>query len=326
MPSIPFVCYETPYCVWDDDPKQRNIEYIQGIDPEFFKTSVLAFGQLLDDDVKARHAATGLRLLYTHSLETLLALICAMVQAPHSVFAWLIKYRERHLKGLIDDISKRKRVKHLLNIDHLTWESLSNLVHQFVVLEDKEKEQKIKTGFGRFWGFSASQYLNDISHQEYNSIKHALRVQSSGHVLSIGLEYEYGVAPPQDEMHPVMASKYGSVFLTPASLGEDKISFGVKSNSTGWHPQSLIYGIQLVSNSICNIKSFLLASHGTDPSTLQWYWPQDLSLLDFDWLKQAPGSGSTSFGPYINEDELFFPTKDEILKHYDRDDSTRENS
>ena len=98
--------------------------------------------------------------------------------------------------------------------------------------------------------------------------------------------------------------------------------FGVKNNSTGWHPQSLIYGIQLVSNSISNIKSFLLASHGTDPSTLQWYWPQDLSLLDFGWFTQAPGSGSTSFGPYINEDELFFPTKDEILKHYDRDDST----
>ena len=96
MQSVSVVIDETPYCVWDWDIDRLEREFLNGIAPGYFAYMAQAHDPHLDGE-EAQRAARALRMTYSHAQETLMSLLCALVQAPDCVVGWMHKYRNEEL-------------------------------------------------------------------------------------------------------------------------------------------------------------------------------------------------------------------------------------
>lgn len=317
MQYLRFVVGDTPYCIWDWDLREQNLSFLDSIDPDFFfHMAEVNVASLNEENENSRHAALALRLFYSHGLETLLSLLGAAVQAPECVVGWLSLYRERHLKMVIDSLFHHQPLLSRLSLDPPGWESLSNVVHRFIVLEDKEKESKIKQGFASFWKRLAANYSRKETHHEYNSIKHGLRARSGGYTLRMRREKELGVPDPDAPIRTVASSKYGSSYYEVLEIGLGKNHRGIRHHSTNWDPQTLVRSIEVVVFSLKNLIGFLRAVNGVDPRDIQFSWPKDLEVFN-DALRGVPGRESFSTGPHIDRDSLTPFSKEEILRSYE---------
>ena len=101
--NVRFVVDETPYCLWDADIRQRNLDFLDSIDPGYSNIADL-HGQSLDGQEK-QYAAAALRVAYSQGLETLFALLCAAIQAPDCVEGWLTKYQNSELESVVKKIN-----------------------------------------------------------------------------------------------------------------------------------------------------------------------------------------------------------------------------
>jgi hypothetical protein len=198
---VRFVVDERPYACWEWNLRERNLEFLRGIDPSYYTYVAEANSEHLEDEEHGRQAALAIRVAYSQALETLFALLGAMVQAPECVFGWLLAYRNVELESFIRKLSQRQAVRNRLNIEP-TWESLSAAVHQFCNY-DADKKDWIAKGYARAWARFAGEFLNERASAEYNSIKHGLRARLGGFQLSFGIEKVYRQAVPPEEMKPL---------------------------------------------------------------------------------------------------------------------------
>jgi hypothetical protein len=79
MERYPFVVNETPYCIWDMNINQTDLDFLNMIDPHYFQHVAMVNGELLEGE-SSHYAAITLRTAYSHALETFFALLCATIQ------------------------------------------------------------------------------------------------------------------------------------------------------------------------------------------------------------------------------------------------------
>jgi hypothetical protein len=120
MTGIPFVVDETPYICWDPDLQRKNLEFLRGIDSKYFQYVVESNIEHLEGDDKHR-AALAIRLAYSQALETLFALLGALVQAPTCPLGWM-------LASVVTKISKGEAILSR-HAPAITWQTLSCNVH-----------------------------------------------------------------------------------------------------------------------------------------------------------------------------------------------------
>lgn len=89
MNGVPFVVNETPFVCWDWDLQEKNPDFLRGIDARFYQYVVGSNIEHLNGEHKHR-AALSIRLAYSQALETLFALLGALVQAPACPLGWLL--------------------------------------------------------------------------------------------------------------------------------------------------------------------------------------------------------------------------------------------
>lgn len=102
MESTLFAVDEEPYCLWEYDTGERNLACLKGIDSQYFsfiaasnyalfvdeQSKNLIDGELSGDNLQ--RAALAMRTAYHHGLETFFTLVCAGIQAPLCVHAWIL--------------------------------------------------------------------------------------------------------------------------------------------------------------------------------------------------------------------------------------------
>lgn len=94
MEYVKFVVDETPYCFWDSDISDKNINYLNWIDCDYYKYVAKIHSESLESEDKHR-AAIALRAAYIQGLEVLFALLCTAVQSPNCVFGWMLSYKKQ---------------------------------------------------------------------------------------------------------------------------------------------------------------------------------------------------------------------------------------
>src|SRR5947208_4728517 len=94
-----FLVDERPFCVWEWDLKERNLDFISALKPDYFRFMAETFAKHWQDG-PGHEAALSVRTLYGHALEAFIALIGAAVQAPDCVPGWLLKYRQEDLQNV----------------------------------------------------------------------------------------------------------------------------------------------------------------------------------------------------------------------------------
>ena len=311
----PFMVNLEPYCMWDWEPVQSNLDFLNSIDPRYFEHIAKIHGQLLDGEDQ-HYAATALRTAYSQGLETLFALLCATAQAPNCIVGWMHQYENRDVYAVARNIHKREPVPSCLSVQPVTWPSLSAEIHRHV---SEEHRPVLQQAFTELWQRFAEEFLDEDFSDEYNSIKHGLRVLMGGTTIALGLETTFGVPAPPENMRRVGGSKFGTRFLIKEKSGDHKRNFRLKQHSQNWNPNKYVQALVLISASIGNILTALKACFGADTSKLQFTLPPE-TLFDAPWEADR-GIGMTfhGFDSVITEQHIKVFSKQEIQAAYEQE-------
>lgn len=317
-----FVVGERPLCVWGTDTQSLALEFLDNLDATYFEYIANTHSQNIIEDKprekESQFAALAIRMAYSQALETLFALLCAAIQAPFCIHAWVDNYQSRELYTLVRKIHNREPVETLLSVKRVTWQTIAEAIFESLVLEDKEKEIAIKQDFGNLWSRLASQFLEEDFSDEYNSIKHGLRVRPGGFSIAIGAEEKPGVAAPKEKMHLLGRSEFGSQFLNTKKISENAQHIQMKRHHRNWSPEDLCWGLHLVSLSIANIKSALRIINGIPATDVKFEWATDRTSFQEPW-KRAQQIGVTSMSGFqldIKPDFITTFSKEEIMARY----------
>lgn len=310
-----FVVDDTPYACWEWNLRERNLEFLRGVDPSYYTYVADANAAHLDDTDDRQKAALAIRIAYSHALETLFALIGALVQAPGCVFGWLLVYQNRELKSLVRKLADRHRVRTVLQFEP-TWVNISRAVHAHAGYAS-EKQEWITAAFAGVWGRFASEFLNQKMSDEYNSAKHGHRTRLGGFTLTMGIEDIPGQLAKPEVMQTIGGSLFGTSFYTVEKLGEGKTNFRARRLSRNWSPNNLFNGIHILSMSIGNVVSALRIMNGEAPDKCVFQNPDRPEAFDAPW-KVSCGVNDINMDLILTEDQVEACSKQEILDCYDR--------
>jgi hypothetical protein len=341
-----YVVGERPFCFWASDVSQQTLRFLESLDPSYFESianvfipninesqtneglslfrrlqrrlKLLQFNKINQNECDSQHAALALRLTYSQSLETLFALIGATVQAPRCAHAWMAKYKPSELRKILQDIQNHRSFPWQLKETTPSWNAVSDCIFNSLVLDDEEKEANIKKAYSQFWAHLASDFVKQDFTDEYNSIKHGLRVKLGGFSFAIGKEDEPGVPAPKDKMQLLGRSDYGSSFSIFEKIGENNLHHQSKNLSRNWSPIDIAWALHLVSMSISNVISALKILNGIPADQVKFMWPDNLNILSEPW-KRTKKLGITTMGMIghpIHPVRIKPFTKEEILTNY----------
>jgi hypothetical protein len=301
---IPFVVDTKPYCLWDREIWKRNIDFLDMIDPDYFNYLAEVNFNLINnaetDNKKKQHAAILLRNSYSQALEALFALIGATIQAPDCILGWLLKYENKDLKSVIEKINKCETLHTNIQNSPISWTIVADFVFSpYSSSVDELTNANIKK-FAELWSYFAKDFLNQNFTDEYNSIKHGLRVYMGGFSVAID-----NIKSGYD---------FGSSYYQQEKI--DKYNFVIHEHSRNWHPQSYFYALQLISASMKNIITFLKAYNGGDTTNLQYALLENLEIFDTPWETPVTLVEMKELST-IPVDKIPLLTKDQIMVRYD---------
>jgi pyruvoyl-dependent arginine decarboxylase (PvlArgDC) len=309
-----FVTDETPHAMWDLDIRERNLEFLSSIDPEYFNHIAKTHAPLLNG-ADRQYAAMALRIAYSQGLETMFALLGALIQADGCVVGWMLKYRNYDLENLIFKIQNEKPIYSQIKTK-ITWSNLSEIVIPDFQ-DDTEHIKAVREGFARAWRRFAEDFLHVKWKTEYNSIKHGSRARIGGFTIKIGLQDDIGIPSKPEQMVQLGGSEFGSKFFSPVTVG-DKNNFQLKSNSINWNPENFVHGLMLISAGIQNIISTLKAMNGISNTEVEWSVPTSNSegIFDAPW-KDRPGVILFDYGIDLSLDAAALRSSKDILAIYE---------
>jgi hypothetical protein len=313
-----FAVDHAPYCIWDEDLRARNLEFLKWIDPEYFTYLATAHTPQLNERLKKR-ASIALRAGYHHGIETIFSLLCATLQAPDCLMGWIHKCKTEQLRKVVNKITKKEPVLNKLGIEVPSWNELSARINRFSSMS-REEAEAYQGAFARFWSKLASELLNEANNSEYNSIKHGFRALSGGFDLAVG-EHDSKEKIPE-KFHPLGGSIYGSSFFSLGSIKNSPLKkdphMKISRVMVNWDPINMAYALNLISMSMKNIVSYLKILNGADPREVPFSRPENLNDFEKPWENKI-GVVSGKFDLNVYEEQIDrFSAKEmiEFLENY----------
>jgi len=280
-PNVIFFVGDEPYCLWDLDVRSKLGSFLKGFDPEFFEYQIKVH---LDADDE-RHAAMAIRVAYHHALETLFSLLGALYQAPSVPQAWIAKCSNAQLRQIVRRIQDSEdSLRGAYQETRASWHALARIVFNWYE-SGSSKQRETTDAFAAFWTGLANEFLAQNRIDEYNGIKHGMRVRPGPFSIAVGIEHEYGVPLPAEEMKSLGGAEYGSSFDRIVRASDQKGERGllVQSVSMNWTIEQVAPLLQLTTMSISNVLSALAALNGVEPGSVKYVRPQDLGALQEVW-------------------------------------------
>lgn len=310
MHSSIFAVNDEPFCLWEAEPEGRVRRFLDGIDVDFFDYSLQTHLRTEDE----KRALVAIRLSLHHATETMFSFLGAYMQAPDCPYAWIAKCSNGQLRKFTERVSRcDSTLITKLNLADISWASVSKAVFATYQPGTERQANTVKC-FADLWIALTGELNNNTCVDEYNALKHGFRVRPGGFALAAGVEHEYGVAPPEDEMKAIGASQFGSTFLKIETIGAGKGSCHIRSRQTSvnWSLQRTILLHQLVHMSINNAVSALKVINNYKPGECRFLRPQDDEDFQEPW-RHSPGITSMNFDHALDESRLPQITKADLL-------------
>lgn len=309
-----FCVNQEPYCLWETDLAERNIEFLDGLDPEYFNylREILSCDE---DKDKSKINSVAQRILYHHSLETFFTLLGALTQAPNCAYAWISKCGNTELRKFVEDVSiNPAKVFNKFQLKKVDWDALSEIV--FDRFKSGSNEQKsIRNCFSTLWSRLASDFLSQYAIDEYNSMKHGFRITPGGFRLMIGETAE--------KMSALCHSEYGASFLRIEKLSkcnkQNISSFRVSNN---WSIEKTILLTQLIYMSINNVITGLKNVNKHNVTKNAFVTPTELDSFEKPW--RIAGSSSIAMDRTIRSEDIQNFTREDLLKFISDQENEKE--
>jgi hypothetical protein len=128
---IGFMIDERPHVFVEDADANRR--FLEAVDGGYCTYLAGVHAQRLEapgaDD--RQYAATALRVAYSQGLETMFALVAAIVQCPKYPLAWLARYTNNDLRSVVGKIDRGTAFPSALKAKP-SWHSIAAAVYEFV--------------------------------------------------------------------------------------------------------------------------------------------------------------------------------------------------
>lgn len=312
-----FLVDDIPYCVWEWNLWDRNREFLDQIDHDYFRYIAETHCPELESE-NAQRAAIILRTSYHHALETFFTLLFAAFQAPDCAVGYVHRIKPGQIRKMIQAVNTG--TGNLFNkqgIEHLSWGVISDTVNLFSY-EDKMRTKETKELYSKLWTRLGHAYLDDASTKEYNSIKHGFRVKAGGFTLLVGTEPKYGISPPPEEMKPVGGSKFGTSFFCAEYIDGVKekkyeANFRVRRYSINWNPKNVAHALIMLSMSINNVISYMKIINGVDAKTVLFTRPQESEYFE-EPCKHSVGILNINIDSSVSNKNITSLSREEIRK------------
>lgn len=302
-----FVVNESARCMWSDSLRERNREFLEGLDPGYFKYVAALYEREIQGEHKSA-SSLALRLAYGQALETLFALLGAAIQAPHCPLGWILSYENRELYDFVKSLSAGRRVL-AAGFQPLSWADVSREIHLFEPTPPKAAAD-VQREFGEVWALLAHDFADKSASEEYNSIKHGFRARQGGFNLTL--------KPIGHDAPPALESKseFGTKSFALKWLDKANGNFCVLDSWRNWDPKSLVVRLELIAASIVNVRSYLLLHHGLSAPSARFEWVADPEKIQLAWQTDSLIS-SLRGGVVIESTDITPVTKDRILALYE---------
>ena len=310
MQSSIFTVNDSPYCLWEADVADRNRAFLDGLDPEYFSYLLDTYIETEDE----KRSLVALKIALHHSIETLFSLLGAFVQAPDCAYAWIAKCSNADLRTFVDRVTRGDAsLISKLRLPDISWKSVARAAFN-AYQPGTERQAQTVHRFASLWRALSHELLDQAAIDEYNALKHGFRIRSGGFALAIGTEHQYGIPPPDSEMHMIGKSDHGVTFLKIENMAGGRLGPHIRSRQTSvnWSTERVILQFQLVGMSINNVVSGLKVLNGYPASTCKFLRPQEDADFDVPW-QCSVGVTSANFDFVLDEDGLPPVTKAELL-------------
>ena len=311
MENCIFVVNDEPYCLWEENLTAKTREFLAGLDPGYFDYCLSVHSA--SEDVK--RASLALRQSLQHALETLFSLLGAFVQAPTCPYAWLAKCSNKELRVFVQRVSDEDSslLRSKVLIPKVSWEAIGEIICANFT-NNPATPSDTGAQFGKLWSHLAHEFVQDDVVEEYNAIKHGLRVTNGGFGLAIGRQAQQGERAPAHAMKTIASSQFGTSFLRIEAIGKDRKNRSLRSKriSKNWSPDQVSLLLNLTYMSIQNVVSGLKGLNGVPSDECQYLRPTDVSEYHLPW-KQASGATLTVVDFVVDETNSSPCTKEELL-------------
>lgn len=315
MNRYQFCVDEKPFCVFDHEFDRINKDYLESINPDYYRFISTHFEQILNDENSSEEiiqfAAISLRVNYGHALETLFALIFATLQAPNFIVGWMLRYRNIDLDKLVEKVKTKTPIKtKFYKIYNIDWESIIKLIFKNLSGNGNISKEKVIINFTRLLSNLAIDYSNINLKLEYNSIKHGFRAKPGGGAFKFKDSQK-----PDSEWNEFLKSDYGSFYYTFNNIGKSKNHFTLSHNKILWDPKDVYYGINFVGLLIHNIVAFLKGYNKIKTESIQFKFLVNEKDYTLPW-DNIIGTGHFKFGSNIDVETVKFCSDEDIYSSY----------
>lgn len=296
-----FVIFNRAVCVWDMNMRQLNTDYIKSIDFEYFRFIAEQNLQLINnpesDKKEKLYASINLRNSYSMGLETMFALIGALLQAPDCVVGWMMKYKISELHSLVKTIHSYLPIKTKFSKVKLQgWESIMRIIFGYFPKNVEQNIDEIISNYAQTIASFASEYSSQKFNNEYNSIKHGFRIRAGGFKLALKLASKDGKEIENSKWISLLDSEFGTSFYFEEKLKDSSNNIRIKNLSINWQPENFYNALYLISYIIENIKTFLCLVHKIDGVSKQYRYIDNEHYSSAWQNMQGTGDGSLDLG------------------------------
>lgn len=300
-----------PAYFWSWELRQLQTEFLEGIDPSYFSYQAEIHESELSGP-NAQRAAVSIRSCYSHALETLFAVLGACIQAPYIPAAWMLHYKEKELVDFVTAIDNGAPILNRLGLSHVTWRLAASSTCPLDkdapgVSEHIEATERLLRILGR-------DFLDHGFQQEYNAIKHGLRVNPAGEYSAMGIQSTPGKPAPIENMHVVSSHEFGATTLRSEYLN-NKYQYALYRTRRNWSPLNTILRIQLAERCTTNLLAFLKMRNGFDLTTLR-IMPISIQAID-DAGEDKPSTPGASFNRMIDAESFRPGLNEDVLRRFD---------
>jgi hypothetical protein len=167
MEYSPFVIIERPLCVYGEDLRKSALEFLDGVDAGYFEDVATRHANSFegvdnskpdrpirersDEERAVYYAAISVRLAYAQALETLFALLGALVQAPLCPAGWITKYQPQELRTFVQMLNTGS-LTYWRTPEPPTWVHLARLCLPIKTEQGgAERVLRIQSAYARLW-------------------------------------------------------------------------------------------------------------------------------------------------------------------------------
>ena len=138
---------------------------------------------------------------------------------------------------MVSRVQRRKHVLNLFRLTDISWLNISKVL--WGGLSERRYELTAKI-LGRL----AEYFISEYSRDEYNGIKHGLRLSFGGTSLSFAPVGSPDKPPSPESFIPIGSSKFGSQFYDFKPFNGSKNHFRVSRKFVNWHIEVIAYHLR----------------------------------------------------------------------------------